>query len=169
MNPRTRRLQSDQKKIQDLADRCKFICILDQTGGNPPNQYLISLHFKAITSIDADNQPVYGYDHKLRIDLPEEYPMRKPYFNFVTPIFHPNIAENGDVSINYTTGLCMDDLILFIIHMIRWENVGLDDPFNLAATRWGRESWDNKPLDKSRIFDEDESNELEIDQIIIKK
>ncbi|REG11422.1 ubiquitin-conjugating enzyme E2 [Pelolinea submarina] len=158
MNPKLRRLQSDQKQIQDLADRSKYITILEQNGGTPPNQYLISLHFKAITSINSANQPVYGYDHKLRIDLHQDYPDKKPIFTFATPMFHPNINEGGEVCIGneYTPAQCIDELILRVIHMIRWENVGLNDPWCFAAVRWARESWDNQPLDKSQIYTEEE-------------
>ena len=35
------------------------------------------------------------------IFFPEEYPFKPPQFCFITPILHPNVSENGYVSVNF--------------------------------------------------------------------
>jgi ubiquitin-protein ligase len=38
------------------------------------------------------NKIVHGYSHKLRIDIPSDYPYKKPTVRFLTDLFHPNIV-----------------------------------------------------------------------------
>jgi ubiquitin-protein ligase len=38
------------------------------------------------------NRLGHNYTHRIRIDIPEEYPYQKPTVRFLTDIFHPNIV-----------------------------------------------------------------------------
>jgi ubiquitin-protein ligase len=39
-----------------------------------------------------DNRILHNYTHRIRIDIPQEYPYQKPTVRFLTDIFHPNIV-----------------------------------------------------------------------------
>ena len=59
--------------------------------------------------------------------LPKEYPMAPPQFCFLSVIFHPNISENGYVSVDilgnyWSPALCDFEKIIYSIQSL------LDDP-----------------------------------------
>jgi hypothetical protein len=47
-------------------------------------------------TIDA----VSGGFFRARLSFPQDYPLMPPKMKFETPIFHPNVYENGDVCIS---------------------------------------------------------------------
>jgi ubiquitin-conjugating enzyme E2 G1 len=49
----------------------------------------------------SDDIKFYGGGFfRTRLSFPKEYPLMPPKMKFETPIFHPNIYENGDVCIS---------------------------------------------------------------------
>lgn len=64
--------------IYDIIYRCKSIVGVEDT--QPPRK------------------PIFGYMHKMRIELPLNYPSAdgNPLFTFQTPVWHPNIRYAGD-------------------------------------------------------------------------
>ena len=47
------------------------------------------------------NDGVYeGGEWWVRMTMTENYPRQKPEFRFITPIFHPNVDEEGDICFN---------------------------------------------------------------------
>ena len=47
--------------------------------------------------MSVPREPIYGYLHKMRIELPPNYPSAdgNPRFKFITNIWHPNIRYSG--------------------------------------------------------------------------
>lgn len=171
-NPRLSRLRRDYEKVQELAARSPFVSIL-ATEGNPPEKYLLHLTCKGITSVSGD-QPVYSESHRLEILLPQEYPRKGPAFRMATPIFHPNIAGNGTVCIGdegdhgYAPGMPLDDLIVRVMNIIRYENVGLGSVYNGFARDWARRNERLLPIDRRPILLEElEINILDDDLDIV--
>ena len=176
MNPHLRRLEADKKEIEELANNSDRITILGSEG-NPPNKYLLQLDFKSIEKINNDGQPVFGYSHKLKIEFSPNYPSYKPYFAFATPVFHPNVAKNGDVCFGkkYSPGNSISEIITRIIEFIRWNRnyIGMDSPFNLDAYEWARKNMSliGDGLDTSQIENpvsdvDDDKSELTIVNIL---
>lgn len=65
-----------------------------------PIAYEITYRCKSIIGVtkgEAPHEPIYGYEHKMRIILPRAYPSAdgNPEFKFVTDIWHPNIRYSG--------------------------------------------------------------------------
>jgi len=158
--PRYRRLKADQDKLIELTSRSRHVRILS-TEGTPPEKYVLELKFKSITHVQPSGEPIYSTSHQLGIWLHPEYPRHKPVFQFLTPIYNPNIAGNGDVCIGdegdhgYAPNMGLDDLVQQIIHIIRYENIGLDHPYNLLAAQWADRNKSLFPLDKSPIITEE--------------
>jgi ubiquitin-protein ligase len=159
-NPHTNRLAVDYQKLQNLDIRSPFVDILGSKG-TPPDTYVLRLSCRGIISLTADERPVYGEDHQLGIHLPEEYPKTIPIFRFLTPIFHPNVHQTGQVCYGdegdhgFAPSMGLDDLVVRIIQMIRYENIGLASPFNPTAANWAARHLYLFPIDRRQIVLDD--------------
>jgi len=160
MNPRFRRLQRDYDKLQELAIRSPFVSV-QAVEGHPPEKYIIDLTCKGITQLRAGNSPVYSQYHQLGIHLHDEYPRKGPNLQMLTPVWHPNIASNGLVCYGdegdhgWAPAMGLDDLIVRVIQIIRYENIGLNSPFNTIAARWAAKHQSLFPLEQAQIVGED--------------
>ena len=47
-----------------------------------------------------EGTPYYGGSFRLKLVLSEEYPNAPPRGFFLTKIYHPNVADNGDICVN---------------------------------------------------------------------
>lgn len=159
-NPRHNRLLSDYRKLRELEARSPFVQITRATG-DPPTQYELLLTCKGITRLDGD-RPVYSNAHRLTINLPGDYPRSKPDFKLLTPVFHPNIsASSGTVCIGnegdhgYAPSMGLDDLVLRIIQIIRYENWNKYSAYNGTAGSWADQHRHLLPLDTRQIVQEE--------------
>lgn len=162
--PRVRRLQSDYKKLAELANRSPFVEITE-TEGNPPERYQLALRCGGISKLDSNNSPVYANLFLLTIQLHSGYPSKAPIFEILaekTPIYHPNIGAGGLVCIGDTAdhgwspALSLDDVVIRIIQMIRYENVGFESPLNMFANEWAQKNTHLFPLDTTQIITDKE-------------
>lgn len=154
MNPRLNRLRNDYEKLQELAARSPFVTI-EKTEGYPPEKYVVHLTCKGIREL-KNGRPIYSTSHRLHIDLHSSYPRKQPVFQMKTPVLHPNISSGRKVCIGqYSPSMGLDDLIVRIIEIIRYENVGLGDPYNSSAASWARKNQHLFPLDTSQIVGEE--------------
>ncbi len=65
-----------------------------------PTEYEIWYRCKSIIGVKdgpAPREPIFGYLHKMRIELPHNYPGAdgNPVFTFLSTIWHPNIRHSG--------------------------------------------------------------------------
>lgn len=65
-----------------------------------PTEYEIWYRVKSIVGVKGETiprEPIFGYLHKMRIVLPNNYPSAdgNPIFTFCTDIWHPNIRYSG--------------------------------------------------------------------------
>lgn len=159
MNPRVRRLQADYASLRELAERSSIITI-ETAEGNPPERYVIQIHCKGVERIDRSGKPTYAHSHRLEIQLHNHYPSRKPLLMMLSKMFHPNISNRGTVCIGsegdhgYAPSMKLADLVLRIIEMVRYENIGFTSPFNLEAKRWAQKNMHLFPLDDKQIVTE---------------
>mmetsp|Transcript_34077 Transcript_34077/g.77725 ORF Transcript_34077/g.77725 Transcript_34077/m.77725 type:complete len:293 (-) Transcript_34077:94-972(-) len=95
----------------------------------------------ALLEWDAELQgpsgtPYAGGLFKLALWFPEEYPFKPPRVQFITPCFHPNISERGQVCLNilkeeWSPMLTVSSLLTCISSLLCEPNP--QDPLNSAA------------------------------------
>jgi ubiquitin-protein ligase len=167
-NPRLNRLNTDYAKIKDLVSRSPFVHIIE-THGTPPEEYTLRLTCKGIKGVDSNDRPEYSEEHVLKINLPPEYPRKAPRFEMQTPVWHPNVARSGAVCIGdagdhgYSPAMGLDDLVLRIIEIIRYENWNPHSAYNGTAAVWAEKNKRHFPVDTRQIVLE----EIDIDIIDI--
>lgn len=164
MNPRLNRLKSDHEKICELESRSPFVKVIKAVG-NPPTEYTFRLSCKGITNL-ASGRPVFSEQHDVRITLPPNYPRVQPVLEMLTPIFHPNF--NGSticIGHSYSPSMGLDDLVIVIIQMIRYETLNPASAYNQEAVTWAKRN--HIPIDKRQILREEDIQINILDEINI--
>lgn len=154
---RLRRLLSDYKKILELTESSDIISIA-RTEGDPPELYVIRFRCRGVKAVDAAGKPEYSDLHEVAIYLEADYPRKKPQLKWLTPIFHPNIHENGAVCIgdakdNYGwwPGRPLEDLIFYLGEMAQYEIYNPASAYNGEAAAWSRSHSQLLPTDKRQL------------------
>lgn len=158
-NIRYKRLKADYEKLNKLQERSPFVRILE-TQGNPPEVYRLALSCRGIREVKSNGAVIYSEDHRLQIKLPHNYPGCIPEFQMLTPVWHPNISggticmgHEGDRG--YVPSMGLDDLVVRIIQIIRYENYSREFALNHAAFTWAQQNSRLFPLDDRQIILED--------------
>ena len=156
MSIRDDRMKNDYRALQKL---CVFyepekIKILEKQG-EPPNFYrLLISDCKGIEAV-VDGLVQYRTEHILIIrNFPVDYPDSGslPTFQMETPIFHPNVYDNGliDLGSNFSEwkniSLPLDALVQNVISMIEYENLRFGCPANINTRDWANRNKHLFPL-----------------------
>lgn len=139
-SPRERRLLSDYKAIQKL-DRESSIFSFSGVG-NPPERYRVYFRGAGFCK-RADGYIVARDQHEVVIDLGAAYPRMIPNLAWQTPVFHPNISNNGVVCLggygtHWVPSLTLDELCTMLWEMIRYRNFDTESPYNREAAAWAK-------------------------------
>ena len=155
LNPRLSRLTADYEKIRELELRSPFVEIVKTKEGNPPTQYIFRLTCKGISKL-LGGRPIYSEEHSLKVSLPASYPRSQPKLEMLSSVFHPNFSGNSIcIGHSYSPSMGLDDLVIAIIQMIRYENFNSHDPYNRSAVAWANKNKRLIPLDKRQIVEEE--------------
>mmetsp|Transcript_4356 Transcript_4356/g.4868 ORF Transcript_4356/g.4868 Transcript_4356/m.4868 type:complete len:149 (-) Transcript_4356:111-557(-) len=71
-----------------------------------PNLWSIGQEFQQdeyrwlILLIGPENSPYEGGIFLLKLTFPEEYPHKRPIIQFITPIYHPNVTGDGQLTLS---------------------------------------------------------------------
>lgn len=155
-SPRTRRLESDFRAIQQLS-RESSIFDFDSTG-DLPEQYRLFFHGPG-TFRTRRNTVAIRDEHEIIIDLGAAYPRLMPGISWQTPVFHPNISSSGVVCLggygtNWVPSLQLDELCVMLWDMIRYQNYDVESPYNREAALWAKQQKDFLlPLDIRSLRD----------------
>ncbi|MCW2247731.1 hypothetical protein M2352_003365 [Azospirillum fermentarium] len=108
-----------------------------------PDFYQIEFRYTSFTEKYPDEiEPRTAKVHKVEITLGADYPQTAPRVRWVTPIFHPNIAQpDGQVCLGvlnerYVPSLGLAKLVTMLAEMIQWRNFDATNPFNTEAAGW---------------------------------
>jgi len=97
---RRHRLEAEAEQMRKLVERVPSIEIVE-TEGSPAALYLLKYHMDGVVGIDEDGSPRIGKEHLVELRLHDDYPMSLPFARFITPIFHPNVSEGGNVCMGW--------------------------------------------------------------------
>jgi ubiquitin-protein ligase len=137
---REARLRADFRMVSELVSQSGGTIRIEETTGNPPEIYVLGYRCTGIERLNANN-PVYRSDHRVRIELPANYPGHKPLVAMLTPIFHPHIWENNIVCIGqWKINEYLDRLVLRIGAIIQYDPQYFDfgSPANHTAASWAQ-------------------------------
>lgn len=155
-SPRHRRLESDYKAIRKLRDESNILTFL--ASGEPPQKY--RLVFKGQGIYRNSSGAIKATDHhECLIEFGAAYPRLVPNLAWQTPIFHPNISNNGVVCLggygtHWVPSLTLSELCTMLWDMIRFENFDTDSPYNREAAIWAKQQpLKTFPIDRRPIRD----------------
>ena len=86
MSIRDKRLQRELLALETLSRQSSFISF--SSNGNPPEEYLVTFTCRGLVTPMSTSD-----EHVARIYLSAEFPRAPPQVSFLTPSFHPNIAQ----------------------------------------------------------------------------
>ena len=149
MSPRSRRLLSDLRQMEELAGSGG---VTFRTEGNPPDVYHVMLNGLGLTPNGTSELKVRNL-HRCDIYLHLDYPRRPPVVTWLTPIFHPNILgpeRNGGVCLgSWSAAESLADLCIRLYDLATYHSMNAEDALNVEAASWVRRN-DVKPGDDVR-------------------
>lgn len=164
-SPRQRRLESDLRRLQDLAQQSSIFSF-EVAHAHPavgaPETYRIRFRgpsLQVLTSKRGELIVQRLLEHEVLIQLVAEYPRSAPHMRWLTPIFHPNISAAGAVCLggwgtHWAPSLQLDKLCEMLWDMLRFANYDTRSPFNQQAAQWLRVQGEYRfPLDFRELRD----------------
>lgn len=138
MSPRSRRLLSDLRQMEELAGNGSLTFV---TEGNPPDLYHVMLDCPGL-ALQGDGRLMVRNLHRCDIYLHLDYPRRPPVVTWLTPIFHPNILgpeRNGGVCLgSWSAAESLADLCMRLRDLATYRSINAEDALNLDAASWAR-------------------------------
>ncbi|GMI53784.1 hypothetical protein ScalyP_jg9398 [Parmales sp. scaly parma] len=135
----TKRLQSELMSLM-MANDCD--CTAFPEGDNL---------FDWVGTIKGTNDTVYeGLTYRLSINFPPDYPYSAPTFKFVTPMFHPNVDQHGNICLDilkekWSAAYSVKTILLSLQSLLDEPNN--ESPLNIqAANLWLNQSQYKKVL-----------------------
>lgn len=144
-NPRDERLANEYRLLSEFVGWKKNI-VIELIEGNPPDYYVVAFSSCGIVRLEGDS-PIYSNEHRIEITLPAEFPGHGPILNWLTPIFHPNFYDDGNVCIStWAPGRTLVAVCHQLDDMIAYRNFDPHDDIGNAPNKDAAE-WVLKHLD----------------------
>ena len=150
-SPRQRRLEADFRGVCNLRDESTIFSFL--ASGEPPQKYRLIFKGNGIYRSQRGEIKISDH-HECLIEFGAAYPRLVPNLAWQTPIYHPNISNNGVVCLggygtNWVPSLTLSELCTMLWDMIRYKNFDTESPYNKEAALWTRQQNQNAfPLDR---------------------
>lgn len=93
---RERRLRSDYERLIRLTSAQKALLSIECARGNPPETYIVIFTGPSIAEVNQTG-PVFASQHRLKIELPADYPAIPPLITVLGRIFHPHVWPQNNV------------------------------------------------------------------------
>lgn len=136
---RERRLRSDCERLIALVSAHKLNLQIESTRGNPPEIYIVIFTGQSVLEVNT-GRPVFGSQHRLKIELGVDYPAVPPLVTVLGRIFHPHIwPQNNVVCLgpwNITESLDtlvirLYSMLVYDLQQLNWKSVA-----NQEAAIW---------------------------------
>lgn len=145
------RLMTENRKMKALGQRTDRIRLLD-IEGQPPERYFLRFHCRSIMEIDAEDQPVMRDRHDMEIYLTADYPRFMPWISCQTPIWHPNMNQQGNVCVKWSPQQNLADLCIVLAEMLQYKIYESTSPLNLQAAMWAMCHREELPLEDESVL-----------------
>lgn len=89
-----RRLMKELQMMEDEKDMGITVSVHKSQDGS------MRLDKWDLTINGPEKSPYEGYLLRARMEFPSQYPYQPPKFKFISPVFHPNVYEDGKVCIS---------------------------------------------------------------------
>lgn len=160
-SPRTRRLRSDFRLLQQLARESTIFSFSFRVGHGhePPEAYLFRFRGRGLCFDTATGCVALAESHEVSVELGASYPRLMPQLTWRSPIFHPNISASGIVCLggyaaHWVPSLHLAELARMLWDMVRYQNYDVDSPYNREAAAWVRRQTQWRfPLDDRPVRD----------------
>lgn len=155
-SPRQRRLEADFRSVVELNAESSIFSF--NATGDPPTRYRLLFDGPGICR-DSNGKIQLIEKHEVIVELGAAYPRLVPNLLWQTPIFHPNISNNGVVCLggygtHWVPSLTLDEMSTMLWDMIRYKNFDIQSPYNREAALWARDQrMYHFPLDDRDIRD----------------
>ena len=155
-SPRQRRLEADFRSVEELDAESSIFSF--EASGDPPTRYRLRFDGPGICR-DSGGKIQIIQQHEVIVELGASYPRMVPNLLWQTPVFHPNISNNGVVCLggygtHWVPSLKLDEMSTMLWDMIRYKNFDIQSPYNRDAALWARDQRLHKfPLDSRDIRD----------------
>lgn len=155
-SPRDRRLNADHQSVLQLQTDSSIFSF--SASGNPPQRYRLNFRGNGFMR-DDQGRIVTTRHHEVIVELGAAYPRMVPNLAWQTPIFHPNISNNGVVCLggygtHWVPSLTLSEMATMLWDMIRYKNFDSDSPYNREAAIWAKHQTEFKfPIDIRSIRD----------------
>jgi ubiquitin-protein ligase len=149
LNPIQRRLATDFDKVRKLVEKSGGTLRFIETTGSPPRQYILEYICPGLVKDNQGNIHVRN-SHRVKIDLPADYPFNRPTARLMTPIFNPHVFLTLTICLGnaWNPGETLDMLVILIGKIIQMDPLVLDpgSPANHEAMEWVRKHPDQVPI-----------------------
>jgi ubiquitin-protein ligase len=156
-SPRSRRLKSDHKALEQLAAESSIFSF--QAYGWPADFYILKFRGRGVWKPDPQGEVLLRDEHEVHIRLGASYPRMMPELAWKSPVFHPNISASGVVCLGgagtyWVPSLALDELCGMLWDMIRYGNFDETSPYNREAAAWAKhQSFFRLPVDQRPLRD----------------
>ena len=155
-SPREKRLEADYCGVAELAKASSVFSF--EAPGRLPQRYRLKFEGVGVAlSLVGKVEPVHS--HEVIVNLGAAYPRMIPQLTWQTPIYHPNISNNGVVCLggygtHWVPSLTLSKMVEMLWDIVRYANFDVNSPYNREAAIWAREQSEYPfPLDGRTIRD----------------
>ncbi len=155
-SPRDRRLNADFQSVQKLQLESTIFSF--EAVGKPPQRYRLTFDGLGVKR-EASGQISLCNHHQVLVELGAAYPRMVPNLAWQTPIFHPNISNNGVVCLGgygtqWVPSLTLSEMCTMLWDMIRFKNFDTESPYNREAALWAKNQQEFEfPIDPRSVRD----------------
>ena len=157
-NSRDERLWGELESLRSLKRQSSIFDF--QYEGEPPDNFTVTFAGKGISSVDSDSdEAVFSEKHEIQIQMAYLYPKREPDLKWVSPIYHPNVANSGvvdleDSGLEWNEGLSIEIICERLWDVIRLAHLDTEKSSQLGAKDWFKNKLNLKlPIDARPLRD----------------
>lgn len=162
MNPRSRRLSEDYRKIREEFAGHRYIRVEALDGLQPPEKYRVTYQLPGVEWNERTEDVAPRHEHVAVIQLQSDYPRAKPKCTLLTPIWHPNFGAYICIGDHWAAGETLVDVIVKIGDMIQYKDYNPKSALNIHAAHWAVKNKDRLPLGNADLVQPEVDVDFEV-------